>query len=137
MKKITVEIVVKGTLEKVWEFWNDPKHITRWAFASDDWECPSAENDLRVGGKFSSIMSAKDKSSSFNFNGTYTTVIPNQKIEYTMEGGRTVSVDFQKEGEDFVKIVEEFEMENENPEEMQRSGWQSILENFKKHVEAN
>ena len=135
MSKITVEIIVKGSMEKVWEYWNDPAHITQWAFASDDWEAPYAENNVVPGGKFLTRMAAKDKSSSFDFNGTYTNVIPLQKIEYMMEDGRSVSVHFEKISEDSIKITEEFDMENESSEELQRSGWQAILENFKKHVE--
>jgi uncharacterized protein YndB with AHSA1/START domain len=137
MKKIKVETTVKGDMKKVWEYWNDPEHIVQWAFAGDDWEAPHSENDLREGGKFLTKMSAKDKSSSFDFTGTYTRVVPDQKIEYTMDDGRTVSVDFEELGDGSVKIIEEFEMENENSEEMQRSGWQSILDHFKEHVENN
>ena len=136
MKKITVETIVKGSPEKVWKFWNEPEHITKWAFASDDWEAPHAENDPVTGGKFLTRMSAKDGSSSFDFAGTYTNVVPLQKMEYAMSDGRTVTINFETLG-DSVKVTEEFEMETENTEELQRSGWQAILENFKKHVESN
>lgn len=134
--KIKVETTVSAPIEKVWEYWNEPGHITKWAFASDDWECPHAENDLREGGKSLVRMAAKDGSSSFDIISTYTTVVTNKKIEYTMDDGRTVAIDFEEEG-DSVKIVEEFEMENENSEELQRSGWQAILNNFKKYTESN
>lgn len=139
MQKIKVETIVKVDMEKVWKFWNDPEHITKWAFASDDWESPYAENDLKTGGKFLTRMSAKDGSVSFDLTGTYTNVIPNEKIEYTMDGEdtRTVAITFEKVGEDSVKVTEEFDPENINSEEMQRGGWQAILENFKKHVENN
>lgn len=133
---ITVETIVKANRSKVWQYWNDPVHIMQWAFASDDWECPSAENDLRVGGSFSTKMAAKDKSSAFDFGGTYTAVVPEEKIEYTMgEGGRKVSIAFEKIDDNATKIIETFEPEKQNSEEMQRNGWQSILNNFKKHVE--
>ena len=135
MKKIKVETTISGDIKRVWEFWNAPAHITKWAFASDDWECPGAVNDLRVGGKFLTRMSAKDGSNSFDFTGKYTKVVPFEKIEYTSDDGRTVSVDFQKIGDNSVKITEEFELENVNPEKMQRDGWQTILNNFKKHTE--
>ena len=137
MQKIKVEAIVRGNIEKVWEFWNEPAHITKWAFATNDWECPYAENDLKMGGKFLTRMSAKDGSASFDFTGVYTNIIPHEKIEYTADDGRKVSVDFQKVADGAVKIVEEFEPENINSEDMQRDGWQAILNNFKLHVESN
>lgn len=139
MQKIKIETIIKGDIEKVWKFWNEPEHITKWAFASADWECPHAENDLREGGKFLTRMSAKDGSSSFDFTGVYTKVVWNEKIEYVMDGddARIVTISFEEVGEDSIKITEEFDPENENSEEMQRAGWQAILENFKKHVEGN
>ncbi len=134
MKKIQVETMVTASIEKVWDYWNAPEHITKWAFASEEWECPYAENDLKEGGTFLTRMAAKDGSASFDLVGTYTKVVPHTTIEYTMLGGRTVSILFT-ETENGVKVTEEFEMENQNSEEMQRSGWQAILENFKKHTE--
>jgi uncharacterized protein YndB with AHSA1/START domain len=134
---ITVEITVTAPLSKVWEFWNEPEHVIKWNFASDDWQCPSATNDLRVGGKFTSRMEAKDGNTGFDFGGTYTEVVPEQYISYVMDGGdaRKVDVVFKQEGEN-VKVTETFEAETENTLEMQRSGWQAILDNFKKYVEA-
>lgn len=132
---ITVQTTIKGDLKKVWDMWTRPEHITGWNFASDDWECPTAENDLRVGGKFKLTMSAKDKSAGFDFEGTYTKVEP-QKLIACEFGGRNAVVMFESKG-NMVKIVQSFDPENENPEEMQRSGWQSILDNFKKYVEAH
>lgn len=119
----------------------------QWAFASDDWEAPAAENDLRVGGTFKTIMAAKDGSESFDFTGTYTVVNEHQRIEYDMSepssnepskgrSGRHVKIEFS-ETSDGVKITETFDPENENPEEVQRSGWQAILDNFKRYVETN
>jgi uncharacterized protein YndB with AHSA1/START domain len=133
---ITVQSVVKAPIEKVWEFWTKPEHVVHWAFASDDWEAPAAENDLRVGGKFKTTMAAKDKSTSFDFTGVYTNVKEHELIEYDIDDGRHVKVEFTELPEG-VKITETFEPENENPEEMQRSGWQAILDNFKKHAEAS
>ncbi len=135
MAIITIETVVNAPIEQVWEFWTQPKHIVNWAFASDDWEAPAAENDLRVGGKFSTIMAAKDKSASFDFNGVYTDVKEHALIEYDIEDGRHVKIEFKKTPEG-VHVVESFESEDENSEEMQRAGWQSILDNFKKLVES-
>jgi uncharacterized protein YndB with AHSA1/START domain len=134
---ITVQTIVKAPMQKVWECWNEPQHITQWAFADDSWEAPAAENDLRVGGKFKTTMAAKDKSSSFDFTGTYTAVNEHENIEYEMDdNGRHVKVVFTEVPEG-VKIIETFDPENENSEEMQRNGWQAMLENFKKHVESH
>jgi uncharacterized protein YndB with AHSA1/START domain len=134
---ITVGNTVKAPIEKVWEYWNNPQHIIHWAFASDDWESPKAENDLRVGGKFKTVMAAKDKSASFDFGGTYTAIDQHKRIEYVMaEAGRHVQTDFTQIPEG-VKITQTFEPENENTLEMQKRGWQTILDNFKKYVENN
>ena len=132
---ITIQTVVNAPLAKVWEYWNKPEHITGWAFASDDWEAPAAENDLRVGGKFKTVMAAKDKSTCFNFTGTYTAIEKNELIEYDIEDGRHVKVEFE-ETPTGVRITETFEPENENPKDVQRSGWQAILDNFQKYVES-
>jgi uncharacterized protein YndB with AHSA1/START domain len=132
--EITVQIIVKAPVAKVWECWNKPEHITDWAFASDDWEAPAAENDLRVGGKFKTTMAARDKSLSFDFTGTYTAIRENELIEYDLDDGRQVRAEFTELPEG-VRITESFEPENQNPEEMQRTGWQAILDNFKKYVE--
>jgi uncharacterized protein YndB with AHSA1/START domain len=107
----------------------------QWNHASDEWHCPKAVNDLRVGGMFSYIMAAKDGSFSFDFNGTYTKVVPNEQIDYVIEGGRTVSIIFAEQG-DNTRVVETFESETQNPVELQQQGWQSIVDNFKKHAEA-
>ncbi len=131
---ITVEATVKAPIEKVWEFWTNPDHITKWSFASPDWHTPYAENDLKVGGKFKSTMAAKDGSMSFDFGGTYTTVDHNKKIEYTIEDGRTVSIIFDALGKQ-TRITETFDAESTHPIEMQRDGWQAILNNFKKYTE--
>jgi uncharacterized protein YndB with AHSA1/START domain len=134
-KTIIVSTIVKAPITKIWEYWNKPEHIMHWAFASDDWEAPAAENDLRVGGKFKTVMAAKDQSSNFDFTGTYTAVKKNELIEYDMDDGRHVKVQFLPLP-DGVQVTETFEPENTNPNEMQRSGWQAILDNFKKYVEA-
>lgn len=133
---ITVQATVKNTIDKVWEFWNKPEHITKWAFASPDWHSPKAENDLREGGKFSTTMAAKDGSMSFDFWGEYILIKENQAINYTMGDGRKVEILF-KEIPEGVEIVESFDPETQNPEEMQRGGWQAILNNFKSYAEAN
>lgn len=135
-KSITVQAMINAPIAKVWQAWNDPEQIKQWAFASADWEAPAAKNDLRVGGMFTTTMAAKDGSAKFDFNGTYTKVDQDERIEYTIEDGRKVSVLFESKG-DKTKVVETFEMESINSEELQRAGWQAILDNFKKHVEAS
>ena len=135
-KAITIQTTVNAPVEKVWKYWNQPEHITKWAFASDDWHAPKAENDLRVDGSFSTTMAAKDGSFSFDFGGVYTKVENHKIIEYTIGDGRKVKVEFVAEGNQ-TKVVETFELESQNPEEMQRGGWQAILDNFKKYTEAN
>jgi uncharacterized protein YndB with AHSA1/START domain len=132
--EITVQTVVKASIAEVWECWNKPEHITGWAFASDDWEAPAAENDLRVGGKFKTTMAAKDKSSSFDFGGTYTAIREYELIAYDRDDGRQARTEFTEVPEG-VRITESFESENQYPVETQRSGWQAILDNFKKYVE--
>ena len=135
-KPITIETTVNAPIEKVWQYWSAPEHITKWCAASDDWHTPRAENDLRTGGKFNSRMEAKDGSFGFDFGGIYDNVKENEIIDYTMGDGRTVQVRFTENG-DQTKVVETFEPESTNPVEMQRGGWQAILDNFKKYTEAN
>lgn len=130
---ITVEVLINAPIEKIWDVFTNPEHITKWCHASDDWYAPDATNDLKVGGRFSTTMAAKDGSVSFEFSGIYTVVLLNQKIEYMMEDGRKVSVEFVKQ-DDGYKVIETFDPETENPLEMQRVGWQAILDNFKKCV---
>jgi len=131
---ITIETTVDAPVEKVWERWTRPEHITRWNAASDDWHTPTATNDLRPGGTFTSRMEARDGSMGFDFGGTYDDVDHHRHISYTMGDGRRVSVTFDSHG-DKTKVVETFDAETENSLEMQRAGWQAILDNFKKYTE--
>jgi len=134
--RITVETIVNAPVEKVWNYWNAPEHITKWCAASDDWHAPFAESDLRTDGTFKTTMAAKDGSFSFDFGGTYTKVVPHKNIEYTMSDGRKVEITFSALGTS-TQVIETFDAEKENPIEMQRGGWQAILDNFKKHTENN
>jgi uncharacterized protein YndB with AHSA1/START domain len=134
-KTIPVETTVAKDIKIAWECWNTPEHIKKWAHASDDWECTAASSDLRVGGRLSTTMAAKDKSMSFDLPGTYTDVDEETYLAYKMDDGRVVTVTFMPV-EGGTHIIETFEMENINPEEMQRGGWQAILDNFKKYVES-
>jgi uncharacterized protein YndB with AHSA1/START domain len=133
---VTVETAVKAPVEKVWKYWSEPEHIKKWNSASEDWHTPKAENDLRTGGKFSSRMEAKDGSFGFDFGGEYTAVKNNELIEYVMSDGRKVKVVFEAKGNE-TKVTESFDAETENSVEMQKTGWQAILDNFKKYTEAN
>lgn len=131
--KITIETTVKKPINQVWEKWTLPQHIMQWNNASEDWYTPTAENDLRAGGVFVYKMAAKDGSYGFDFGGVYDEVILNRKIAYTMDDGRKVVIEFT-ELEDGVKIVETFEAEDANSLELQRVGWQSILDNFSRYA---
>lgn len=133
---ITIEAIIDAPVEKVWDFWSGPEHITKWNQASDDWHSPAAQNDLREGGKFKTVMAAKDGSASFDFEGEYTAVQPHKLIEYVMPDGRRVSVRFTRK-EDKTHVSETFDPENTNPLEMQRGGWQAILDSFKNYTENN
>lgn len=133
-KIITVEILINAPIEKVWEFWTKPEHITNWNHASEDWHTTRAENDLRIEGEFLFRMEAKDGSFGFDLKGIYDNIITNQEISYTLLNDRTVNVLFSQT-EKGVKIIETFDAENENSLELQKFGWQAILNNFKTYVE--
>lgn len=134
--KVTIEASIAATPEKVWNYWTQPKHITKWNFANDDWCCPSAENDLKVGGTYKARMEAKDGSFGFDFEAVYDEVINQKKITYTMGDGRVATTEFEDLGST-TKVATTFDAETENDVEMQRTGWQAILDNFKKYTETN
>jgi uncharacterized protein YndB with AHSA1/START domain len=133
--QITVEALVRAHPDAVWVAWNDPEDIRQWNAASDDWHTTRAAVDLREGGTFSARMEARDGSAGFDFEGTYTRVVPRELIEYEMSDGREVRVEFA-EVPGGVRVRETFDAEDENPAEMQRAGWQAILDRFARHVEA-
>ncbi|WP_276502181.1 SRPBCC family protein [Terrimonas pollutisoli] len=133
---ITVENTVNAPVQKVWEYWTKPEHITQWNNASDDWHTPWAKTDLREGGSFSARMEAKDGSMGFEFAGVYDVLRINEYIEYTLGDGRKVTISFTPAG-NTTKVVESFEAEGTHSIEMQKGGWQAILDNFKKYTEAN
>ncbi|MDN5204632.1 SRPBCC family protein [Fulvivirgaceae bacterium BMA10] len=136
MNTVTIESTVNQGIQKVWVFWTTPEHITNWNFATPDWHCPSAEHDLKVGGKLKYHMAARDGSMAFDYAGTFTNIQSEALLEYTLDDGRKVSIKFnEKDGA--TQVLESFEAENQNPLERQRQGWQAILDNFKKYVESN
>ncbi len=134
MTQITVSTTINASVEKVWNAWTNPNDIMQWCAASDDWHVPSATNDLKIGGKFVTRMEAKDKSFGFDFEGEYTEVVPHEWIKYKMSDGREVEIHFKNNGTQ-TEIIETFDAESQNPVDMQRDGWQSILNNFKKYTE--
>ena len=134
--QITISSVVKADKNKAWEYYTSPEHITQWNFADPSWCCPSASNDLRVGGKYIARMEAKDGSFGFDFEAEYEELVPKDKFTYVLSDGRKASVNFDAQGEHTLVTVI-FDPENENPVDMQRDGWQAILDNFKKYAESH
>lgn len=132
---ITIRALINAPVSKVWECWNDPKHVTQWNAAIESWHSPRAENDLNVGGRFNYRMEARDGSMGFDFSGVYDRIEQHKLIEYTLDDNRKVSVRFADNGT-ATEVIETFEAESTNPVEMQRGGWQSILDNFKRYVES-
>lgn len=135
MEPIRIDITILAPVQKVWDLFNDPQHITKWNFAHESWHCPKAENDLRVGGKLQTRMEAKDGSSGFDLVGIYDEIAPLEKIKYHLEDGRNVEIIFNKIDANTTKVVEIFDPEKQNSREMQRDGWYAILNNFHKYVE--
>jgi len=134
--KITVEATIAADLQKVWDCYTQPNHITQWNFAADSWCCPKAENDLRPGGKYSARMEAKDGSFGFDFEAIYDEVVPLKKLSYTLGDGRKVITCFEVlDGNCNVSTI--FDAETVNSVDLQKQGWQAILDNFKKYTESN
>ena len=132
---VTIEAKINAPAEKVWNTWNDPQHVVKWNSPTPEWHTPRAENDVRTGGRFMFRMEARDGSMGFDFGGVYDVVTPYTYMEYTMGDGRKVKIFFHEKS-DCIHIVQSFDAENQNPVEMQRAGWQSILDNFKKYTES-
>jgi uncharacterized protein YndB with AHSA1/START domain len=136
MKLITVKATINAPLSQVWEKWTNAHHVTKWNFASPDWHCPSAENNLVEGGEFHYLMAAKDGSFQFDFWGTYQKITIEKSLDITIGDGRKMFVSFEKSGNQTI-IEERFEPEHENSEELQQAGWQAILDNFKQYAESS
>lgn len=131
---VTVAATVHATPAAVWDAWTNPAHITQWCFATDTWEAPAAHHDVRNGGRFVTTMAAKDRSIQFDFAGTYEMVMPPELLRFRLDDGRSVEVAFRPDG-NTVQVIERFAAEATNPVEMQKAGWQAILNNFKQYVE--
>ncbi|MCC2590864.1 SRPBCC domain-containing protein [Chryseobacterium sp. MFBS3-17] len=137
MDPINIEIVILEPLEKVWNYMHDPKHITKWNFIQDNWYCPRASNDFRVGGRFEARMEAKNHSFGYDIVGVYDEIIPHQFVQYTLFDGRKVEVYFNKIDDNTTQVRQIFDLEFRNSREMQRNTWYNILNNFHKYVENN
>ena len=135
MAYITIETTINAPIAQVWEKWTSPEHVQKWNFASPDWHCPKATSDQKVGGEFHYEMAAKDGSFSFDFWGTFQQIEEGKFISSVLGDGRKMQVTFETT-EAGTKVTEQFEPENQNPEEMQKAGWQMILDNFKSYVES-
>jgi len=134
--KITITALVNADINKTWDYYTNPEHITQWNFADPSWHCPSATNDMRAGGKYLARMEAKDGSFGFDFEAVYDSITTGENFNYMLGDERQVTVVFEKEG-DQTKITVTFDAESQNPAEMQKNGWQAILDNFKKYTETN
>lgn len=134
--KITITALVNADINKTWDYYTNPEHITQWNFADPSWHCPSATNDMRAGGKYWARMEAKDGSFGFDFEAVYDSITTGENFTYMLGDERQVTVVFEKEG-DQTKITVTFDAESQNPAEMQKNGWQAILDNFKKYTETN
>ena len=134
--KITVKATVAADVKKAWDYYTNPKHITKWNFADPSWHCPSAENDMRIGGKYLARMEAKDGSFGFDFEAIYSELIPGEKFTYGMPDGRQINVAFNNRG-DNTDVIIVFDAETVNSIELQQNGWQAILNNYKKYTENN
>jgi uncharacterized protein YndB with AHSA1/START domain len=134
--KIEVQTTVSADIKKTWDFYTNPQHIVNWNFASDDWQCSQAENDLRVGGKYRATMEAKDGSSAFDFEAVYTEILSGEKFSFTMTDGRQVDVVFNSV-RDKTTVTVTFDPEQENDIKLQKEGWQAILDSFKRYADAN
>jgi uncharacterized protein YndB with AHSA1/START domain len=133
---ITVSATINAPIEKIWQYWTMPEHITQWNYASEEWHSPRAENDFQVGGRFVTRMEAKDGSMGFDFSGVNSEIRQHEHLGYTLDDGRKVVVSF-KASENQTEVTETFDPESVNPRELQQMGWQAILNNFKKYVEGN
>ncbi|HEX5624427.1 MAG TPA: SRPBCC family protein [Saprospiraceae bacterium] len=132
--KITVQAILNANRSKAWDYYTQPEHITKWNFASDDWCCPSAINDLRAGGRYSARMEARDGSVGFDFEAVYDEVLDGEALGYTMTDGRQAKVTFDGHG-DQTRVTVSFDPEQVHSLELQRAGWQAILDNFKSYAD--
>lgn len=134
--KVTVQATIDIDCTKAWNYYTNPEHITKWNFADSSWHCPNAENNLQVGGKYRARMEAKDGSFGFDFEAVYSELVVGEKFTFVLSDSREVSVTFHKHNNQ-TDVIVTFDAENQNPIEMQKDGWQAILDNFKKYAESH
>ena len=134
-QKISIKASISANKQKVWDYYTQPEHITNWNFADPSWHCPSASNDMKVGGRYIARMEARDGSFGFDFDAVYTEINLGDNFTYEF-GGRYARIEFQDTNRQ-TEVTISFDPETENPIELQRDGWQAILNNFKKYTEAN
>jgi uncharacterized protein YndB with AHSA1/START domain len=134
-EKITISTNIAANKQKVWNYYTQPEHITKWNFADPSWHCPTATNDLTIGGKYLARMEAKDGSYGFDFDAIYTEINIGENFTYTF-GGRFATVVLTAKDQ-ATTITVTFDPETTNPIEMQKEGWQAILNNFKNYTENN
>lgn len=134
-EKIHIETLVDGPMDVVWKCYTSPEDIVKWNTASEDWHTTKSENNLVVGGRFLSRMEAKDGQFGFDFSGVYDRILAFERIDYTLDDQRKVSVHFTGKGKQTAVSID-FDAEKTNPLDMQKLGWQSILDNFNRYVSA-
>lgn len=134
--RITIEARPRCSVARAWAAYTDPGSITQWNFAAPEWHCPRAENDLRVGGVLRTRMEARDGSMGFDFEGTYTEVVPQQRLAYALGADREVVATFRDAGDGHTEVTVSFTPENTHPVEFQKAGWQAILNNYRAHAES-
>lgn len=135
MEKIKIQATISVDKQKVWDYYTKPEHITKWNFADPSWHCPTASNDMKIGGRYIARMEAKDGSFGFDFDATYTEIKDGDSFSYEF-GGRSAIVEF-KELQGQTELTITFDPETQNSIDLQRQGWQAILDNFKKYTETN
>ena len=137
MEPITIEITILKPLEKVWEYFYNPKHIDKWNYPTPNWHCPKADIDFREGGSFDYRLEYKDKTFGYDFAGVITEISDRKYVKSTLKDGRKIEVHFNKIDENTTEVVEIFEPEQQYSREMQRTGFYAILDRFHKYVENN
>lgn len=137
MEPITINITILKPIQKVWDYFYNPKHIVKWNYTTPNWHCPKADIDFREGGSFDYRLEFKDKSFGYNFSGDILEIKDMEHVKSTLTDGRKIEVIFKKVDENTTEVIQIFEPEEAYSREMQRTGWYAILDRFHKYVENN